>query len=46
MCCDHIFCFVLNGLIQRLKSTKITNIFIPVVLFQGYKNGKKGYVWE
>ena len=35
-----MFYFVLNGLMKRLKSTKITNIFIPEILLK-LKSGLK-----
>ena len=33
VCCDHIFCSMLNDLIEGLKSIKTVKILIPVVLF-------------
>ena len=32
---DYIFCFVLIDLIKKIRGTKITKIFTPVILFYG-----------
>ena len=34
MRCDHMFYCMLNDLIKRLKSIKITQIFIPIALLK------------